>query len=95
MYDSLLLAPGVARHMTQIVDLSARSRGAIWHPCTQMARFDAVPPLSIARGNGPWLLGTDGRRFFDANSSWWVSMFGHNDLPLHNAIKTQLDTLPT
>jgi len=59
-----------------------------------MARLDAVPPLPIARGDGPWLFGTDGRRYFDANSSWWVNLFGHSDAALHDAIKAQLDTLP-
>jgi adenosylmethionine-8-amino-7-oxononanoate aminotransferase len=59
-----------------------------------MARLATVPPLPIARGEGPWLIDTDGRRYFDANSSWWVNLFGHSDRPLLDAIKTQLDTLP-
>ena len=80
--------------MTSPTDLAARSRAAVWHPCTQMARLANVPPLPIARGDGPWLFGTDGRRYFDANSSWWVNLFGHSDKPLIDAIKTQLDTLP-
>ncbi|MFN3862360.1 MAG: adenosylmethionine--8-amino-7-oxononanoate transaminase [Roseateles sp.] len=80
--------------MTLSSDWAARSRAAVWHPCTQMARLDAVPPLPIARGEGPWLIDTDGRRYFDANSSWWVNLFGHSDKPLHDAIKRQLDTLP-
>ncbi|MBW8847446.1 MAG: adenosylmethionine--8-amino-7-oxononanoate transaminase [Burkholderiales bacterium] len=75
-------------------DLAARSRAAVWHPCTQMARLADVPPLPIARGDGPWLFDTDGRRYFDANSSWWVNLFGHSDKALHDAIKAQLDTLP-
>ncbi|PTT78598.1 adenosylmethionine--8-amino-7-oxononanoate aminotransferase BioA, partial [Pelomonas sp. HMWF004] len=75
-------------------DLAQRSRAAVWHPCTQMARLADVPPLPIARGEGPWLIDTDGRRYFDANSSWWVNLFGHSDKPLIDAIKAQLDTLP-
>ena len=75
-------------------DLAQRSRAAVWHPCTQMARLADVPPLPIARGEGPWLIDTDGRRYFDANSSWWVNLFGHSDRALHDAIKHQLDTLP-
>ncbi|MCY4745202.1 adenosylmethionine--8-amino-7-oxononanoate transaminase [Pelomonas sp. UHG3] len=75
-------------------DLAQRSRAAVWHPCTQMARLANVPPLPIARGEGPWLIDTDGRRYFDANSSWWVNLFGHSDRALHDAIKQQLDTLP-
>src|SRR5574343_1810321 len=75
-------------------DLAQRSRAAVWHPCTQMARLADVPPLPIARGEGPWLFDTDGNRYFDANSSWWVNLFGHSDKLLHDAIKHQFDTLP-
>ena len=77
-----------------MTSLQDRSRAAVWHPCTQMARLAHVPPLPIARGEGPWLIDTDGRRYFDANSSWWVNLFGHSDRALHDAIKAQLDTLP-
>ena len=77
-----------------MTSLQDRSRAAVWHPCTQMARLAQVPPLPIARGDVPWLFDTDGRRYFDANSSWWVNLFGHSDQALHDAIKAQLDTLP-
>jgi adenosylmethionine-8-amino-7-oxononanoate aminotransferase len=80
--------------MTSNADLATRSRAAVWHPCTQMARLESVPPLAIARGEGPWLIDADGRRYFDANSSWWVNLFGHSDARLLGAIKAQLDTLP-
>lgn len=79
---------------SRMTSLQDRSRQAVWHPCTQMARLVDVPPLPIARGEGPWLFDTDGNRYFDANSSWWVNLFGHSDKPLHDAIKAQLDTLP-
>lgn len=75
-------------------DWQRRSLAAVWHPCTQMARAQDVPPLPIARGEGPWLIDHEGRRYFDANSSWWVNLFGHADRALNDAIKQQLDTLP-
>jgi adenosylmethionine-8-amino-7-oxononanoate aminotransferase len=40
------------------------------------------------------LYDVDGRRYFDANSSWWVNLFGHSDAGINTAIKRQLDTLP-
>jgi adenosylmethionine---8-amino-7-oxononanoate aminotransferase len=76
------------------LDLAARSLASVWHPCTQMARAAVVPPLPIARGEGPWLFDHEGRRYFDANSSWWVNLFGHSDAGIHQAIKDQLDRLP-
>lgn len=75
-------------------DLSARSLRAVWHPCTQMQLAARTPPLPIARGQGPWLFDTAGRRYFDAISSWWVNLFGHADPGINAAIKDQLDTLP-
>lgn len=59
-----------------------------------MARAAVVPPLPITRGDGPWLVDYEGNRYFDANSSWWVNLFGHSDTGLKDAIKHQLDTLP-
>ena len=75
-------------------DLATRSLRSVWHPCTPMKRAQGTPPLAIARGEGPWLFDTAGRRYFDAISSWWVNLFGHADPTLNAALKDQLDTLP-
>ncbi|WP_349279305.1 adenosylmethionine--8-amino-7-oxononanoate transaminase [Polaromonas hydrogenivorans] len=75
-------------------DLASRSVRAIWHPCTQMQRAMAVPPLAIVRGEGAWLFDDTGRRYFDTSSSWWVNLFGHADARINAALKEQLDTLP-
>ena len=88
--------PLVSQTNTSLLNnaLTQRSLAAVWHPCTQMARAQQVLPLPIARGEGPWLFDTTGRRYFDANSSWWVNLFGHANPELNAAIKHQLDTLP-
>src|SRR5512140_631210 len=70
-----------------------RSLRHVWHPCTQMQRAAALPPLPIARGSGPWLEDYEGRRYFDTLSSWWVNLFGHADPGLNAALKEQLDQL--
>ena len=71
-------------------DLLNRTRAAVWHPCTQMKQLEAAPPLAIARGEGPWLIGPDGRRYLDAISSWWVNLFGHCNPRINAAITDQL-----
>lgn len=71
-----------------------RSLRSVWHPCTQMQRAAAVPPLPIARGEGPWLIDHEGHRYLDATSSWWVNLFGHADARINAALKDQLDRLP-
>ena len=75
--------------------LAARSQRAVWHPCTRL-RPDAAanePPLAIASGHGPWLVDADGRRYFDAISSWWVNLFGHANPGINAALTAQLNTL--
>ncbi len=71
-----------------------RSIANVWHPCTQMQRSAQVPPLPIARAAGPWLYDYSGARYFDANSSWWVNLFGHADARINAALRDQLETLP-
>lgn len=55
-----------------------------------MKQLDALPPLAIARGEGAWLIDTDGRRYLDAISSWWVNLFGHCHPRINAAITDQL-----
>ncbi len=71
-------------------DLLTRTHAAVWHPCTQMKQLEAAPPLAIARGEGAWLIDTDGRRYLDAISSWWVNLFGHCNPRINAAIVDQL-----
>lgn len=70
-----------------------RSLQSVWHPCTQMKHHERLPLLPIARGAGAWLYDTEGRRYLDAISSWWVNLFGHANSHINQALKAQLDTL--
>ncbi|HHT8981728.1 TPA: adenosylmethionine--8-amino-7-oxononanoate transaminase [Burkholderia cenocepacia] len=74
-------------------DWVARSLRAVWHPCTQMKHHERLPLVPVARGAGVWLYDRDGRRYFDAISSWWVNLFGHANPDINAALKDQLDTL--
>lgn len=67
------------------------SRSPVWHPFTQ----HAVPPEAtlVSRGEGAWLEAADGRRIFDAISSWWVVTHGHRHPRIMQAIKDQADKL--
>lgn len=71
----------------------ARSRHAVWHPCTQMKVHETLPIIPIARGEGPWLYDFDGRRYLDAISSWWVNLFGHANPRINAALTDQLRRL--
>jgi len=73
--------------------LLTRSLQSVWHPCTQMKQHENYPLIPIARGDGVWLYDAEGSRYLDVVSSWWVNLFGHNNLRIKDAIKQQLDTL--
>jgi adenosylmethionine-8-amino-7-oxononanoate aminotransferase len=67
------------------------SSSPVWHPFTQ----HAVQPDAtlITKGAGAWLETADGRRIFDAISSWWVVTHGHRHPHIVQAIKDQADRL--
>ena len=67
----------------------ARSRAAVWHPCTQMKTHETLPLVPIARGSGAWLYDFDGNRYLDAVSSWWVNLFGHANPRINAALSAQ------
>lgn len=76
-------------------DWLARSRAAVWHPCTQMRQHETgdLPLVPVARGSGAWLYDFEGRRHLDGISSWWTNLFGHANPRINAALKDQLDKL--
>jgi adenosylmethionine-8-amino-7-oxononanoate aminotransferase len=72
---------------------SARSRRAVWHPCTQMKHHERTPLVPIASASGAWLYDCDGRRYLDAIGSWWVNLFGHANPRINAALAAQLAEL--
>ncbi len=72
----------------------ARDLAVLWHPCTQMREHPgALPLFPVARGEGAWLVGMDGRRVLDGVSSWWTNLHGHAEPRIADAIGRQAHTL--
>ena len=72
----------------------ARDLAVLWHPCTQMREHpDTLPLVPIARGEGAWLIGMDGRRYLDAVSSWWTNIHGHAEPRIADAVARQAKSL--
>ncbi len=69
--------------------LAERDLACVWHPCTQMKDHESIPLVETVRGEGPWLYDTQGRRYLDAVSSWWVNLFGHAQPDIARAIAEQ------
>lgn len=64
-------------HTTDLTasDIAKKDRSFVWHPFTQA--HTAHAPIPIAKGEGAYLYTHDGTRYFDAISSWWVTIHGH------------------
>ncbi|HUS29734.1 MAG TPA: adenosylmethionine--8-amino-7-oxononanoate transaminase [Kofleriaceae bacterium] len=62
----------------------------MWHPFTQHREW---APLVIARGDGNFLIDTEGRRYLDGVSSLWCNVHGHHHPRLDAALRQQLDQL--
>ena len=58
-----------------------------------MKEYQANPRLHLVRGEGSWLIDTEGRRYLDGNASVWTNVHGHNDPDLNAALEKQLHQL--
>jgi len=66
-----------------------------WHPFTRQTEWCARghEPLVIQRGEGSWLLDSEGRRYLDGNSSIWTNIHGHAHPAINAAIRGQLEKI--
>lgn len=71
--------------------MSLVTNSPVWRPYTQHALQPGA--FKIARAEGAWLEAADGRRFFDAISSWWVITLGHRRPEIMEAIRAQTQSL--
>jgi adenosylmethionine-8-amino-7-oxononanoate aminotransferase len=76
-----------------VSDLVARDLAAVWHPFTQHSSWPADDPMVIDRASGVYLYDTDGRRYLDGVSSLWVTVHGHGEPAINDALRRQLDRL--
>ena len=63
----------------------------VWHPFTQMQT--ASDPLVIIEAKDSTLHTSDGKKYLDCNSSWWVNIHGHGHPHLKQALIQQFDLI--
>ena len=78
---------------TKCPDLAALDYGHLWHPFTPMRQWREQPLLTIERGEGAFLIDTQGRRYIDGVSSLWCNVHGHRVTQIDQAIRNQLDQI--
>ncbi len=59
------------------MNLIEKDKAYIWHPFTQA--LNAQDPIPIVSAKGAWLYAEDGKKYLDANSSWWTINHGHGN----------------
>jgi adenosylmethionine-8-amino-7-oxononanoate aminotransferase len=72
-------------------NLVARDLAVLWHPCSQMKDYESFPPIAIAKATGSYLITQEGKKIFDAISSWWCKSLGHGHPRLKKALVKQLE----
>lgn len=75
---------------TNAADWAARDAAVVWHGFTQMATYERTTPITVERAEGRTLIDVDGKRYFDAISSLWVTTLGHRVPELDAAMVEQL-----
>lgn len=79
--------------MEKLSKLQEKDLQYIFHPCSQMKDYEALPPMVIKKGEGIYLEDEFGKRYMDCVGSWWVNLFGHCNPRINKAIKEQIDKL--
>lgn len=67
-----------------------RDANVVWHGFTQMDSYVDNSPIVVDRTDGRYVIDTEGRRYFDAISSLWVTTLGHRVPELDDALIAQL-----
>jgi adenosylmethionine---8-amino-7-oxononanoate aminotransferase len=73
------------------MNLQQRDKHVIWHPFTQ--QLNDVFDIPIVAGKDEFLMDSNGEKYIDAISSWWVNLHGHSHPYIAQKITTQLNTL--
>ncbi|WP_298435330.1 adenosylmethionine--8-amino-7-oxononanoate transaminase [Geobacter sp.] len=68
-------------------------RNYVWHPFTQMKEWERDEPVVIVRGEGAYLIDSDGNRYLDGVAAIWTNVHGHCRREINEAIKNQVDLI--
>jgi adenosylmethionine-8-amino-7-oxononanoate transaminase len=62
----------------------------IWHPFTHINEWENEDIIVVEKGEGPYLIDINGKRYIDGVSSLWCNVWGHRFKPLDKALTDQL-----
>jgi len=73
--------------------LLAADRRHLWRPYTSSEDQQAIDPLVVVGGDGPYLITDRGERVLDGSGAWWCNNLGHGHPRLRRALVEQAETL--
>ena len=73
--------------MNQIIIAKMKQDSFVWHPNTQMSEWGTFD--KIIRGQGMWLIDSNGNRLLDGVASMWCNVWGHSKKELITALSQQ------
>lgn len=65
----------------------------MWHPYTDMAKFETLEFPVIEKAEGIFLYTVEGKKLYDGIASWWCVNLGHSHPDLLKAMHNQINTL--
>jgi adenosylmethionine---8-amino-7-oxononanoate aminotransferase len=75
------------------LDLEQADKKFVWHPYTQMTDWLQWTNKVIVKGDGFYLIDTDGNRYLDGCASMWCNVWGHSRKEIIDSIITQVKQL--
>lgn len=64
------------------------------HPQTNLRQHEEIGPLIIESGDGPYVIDTEGKRYFEGMSGLWCASLGFSEKRLADAAHRQMLKLP-
>src|SRR5262245_21372472 len=75
------------------MSLKEADRDFVWHPYTQMSDWSRWSNRVVVKGEGFYLIDSDGKRYLDGIASMWCNVWGHGQNEVVEAMIEQLKKL--
>jgi adenosylmethionine-8-amino-7-oxononanoate aminotransferase len=75
------------------LDLEQADKRFVWHPYTQMKDWLQWTNKVIVKGDGFYLIDSDGNKYLDGCASMWCNVWGHSRKEIIDSIITQVKQL--
>jgi 4-aminobutyrate--pyruvate transaminase len=80
--------------MPALSNLAVRDIETVLHPYTNLSTLPQTGPLILERGEGCWVIDTEGKRYLEGMAGLWCTSLGYANEELVEAAATQMRRLP-